>query len=313
VPAAAPLPRSPSVLTTYSAADLLTAPGCPVCRYAGEASDRYLSWFALEAHADATTLTRLTGSPGACARHTRRLMGQPGAAVRLTAVYGYIVPAARDRLAGRVAPLAACPMCEHDDAAARRALDMLLEGLSDPSVRDRCRELGGLCVPHLNAAVAAGHRRVVVWLTETMMATLSASLPASSGWLGTWTVTRMCAPYWAEGCLSALSPARTCAQPAWLGRGPSRTAWTAWHVSAAQAVRGIPGFCAPLISETPPCSRGGAGDWRRCLRGRLTALSPRGPGARRPLSRSAGATLPPGAGSHAGDRPARRTAPSAEP
>lgn len=177
MPAAAPLPRSPSVLTTYSAADLLTAPGCPVCRYAGEASDRHLSWFALEAHADATAITRLTGSLGTCARHTRRLMGQPGAAVRLTALYRYIVPAARDRLAGWVAPLAACPMCEHDDAAARRALDMLLDGLSDPSVRDRCRELGGLCVPHLTAAVAEGHRRIVVWLTETTMATVIGQPP----------------------------------------------------------------------------------------------------------------------------------------
>jgi hypothetical protein len=30
------------------AADLLTAPGCPVCRYVGADSDRHLTWFALE-------------------------------------------------------------------------------------------------------------------------------------------------------------------------------------------------------------------------------------------------------------------------
>ncbi len=182
MPSAAPVPRSPSVLTTYSAADLLTAPGCPVCRYAGEASDRHLTWFALEAHADAAAITRLAGSLGTCARHTRRLMGQPGAAVRLTAVYRYIVPAARDRLAGRAAPLAACPMCEHDDAAAGRALEVLLEGLADRPVRDRCRDVGGLCVPHLSAAMAAGQRRSVAWLTDTMMATLI-SQPPGLEWL----------------------------------------------------------------------------------------------------------------------------------
>jgi len=79
------MPRGPSVLTLCSAADLLTAPGCPVCRYATEASDRYLGWFALEGHAQSATITRLT------------------------AVYRYVVTAAGDRLAGRHGPPAACP------------------------------------------------------------------------------------------------------------------------------------------------------------------------------------------------------------
>jgi hypothetical protein len=70
MPAATPIPRGPTVLTLYSAADLLTGAGCPVCRYAGEASDRYLAWFALERHAHATTVTRLCSSLGMCAGHT---------------------------------------------------------------------------------------------------------------------------------------------------------------------------------------------------------------------------------------------------
>jgi hypothetical protein len=163
------------VLSLYSAADLLTGPGCPVCRYAGEAGDRYLAWFALEAHAEAVTITRLCASLGMCPRHTRRLMSQPGAAIRLTAVYRYVMEAARDRLAGRTAPLAPCPACEHDDASAGRALDTLLDGLTGSSVRERYLELGGLCVPHLRAAAPArGQRSVVIWLAEMMMATLSA-------------------------------------------------------------------------------------------------------------------------------------------
>jgi len=161
------------VLTLYSATDLLTAAGCPVCRYAGEASDRYLGWFALEAHAEAGTITRLSASLGMCARHTRGLMGQPGAGTRLTAVYRYVLVSARDRLAGNATPVAACPACEHDRSATDRALDTLLEGLTDPLVMDRCRELGGLCVPHLRVAGARGPRRVVAWLTETLALTLS--------------------------------------------------------------------------------------------------------------------------------------------
>jgi hypothetical protein len=84
MPAATPIPRGPTVLTLYTAADLLTGPGCPVCRYADEAADQYLAWFALEAHADARTITRLCSSLGMCPRHTRGLLSQPGAASRLT-------------------------------------------------------------------------------------------------------------------------------------------------------------------------------------------------------------------------------------
>ena len=176
MPAATPVPRGPSVLTLYTAADLLTGPGCPVCRYAGEAADRYLAWFALEGHADVVTITRLCSSLGMCPRHTRGLMRQPGAASRLTAVYQYVMRAARDRLSGHAARLAICPGCGHDDGAADRALDTLLEGLAADSVRDRCRELGGLCVPHLRTASARETHRTLAWLSQTM--TAAADSPA---------------------------------------------------------------------------------------------------------------------------------------
>ena len=179
--AATPIPRGPTVLTLYSAADLLTGPGCPVCRYADEAADRYLAWFALEAHADAMTLTRLCSSLGMCSRHTRGLMSQPGAATRLTAVYRYVMEAARDRLSGHAARLAVCPACEHDREAVGRALDTLFEGLTDNSVRERCRGLGGLCIPHLSTAPAR-KGRVVAWLSETTTAAVNA-WSASPGWL----------------------------------------------------------------------------------------------------------------------------------
>jgi hypothetical protein len=183
VPAATPLPRGPSVLTLYTAADLLIGPGCPVCRYVSEVSDRHLAWFALEAHADAITITRLCASLCMCPRHTRQLMRQPGAATRLTAVYRYVMEAARDRLTGRAAPLARCPACEHDDAATHRALDTLLEGLTDSAVQERYRELGGLCIPHLRAAAAVrAQRRVISWLGETMSDTLN-HCPAGLEWL----------------------------------------------------------------------------------------------------------------------------------
>ena len=182
MPSAAPIPRGPTVLTLYTAADLLTGPGCPVCRYADEASDRYLAWFALQAHAEAVTITRLCASLGMCPRHTRGLMSQPGAAHRLTAVYRYVIEAARDRLGGRTASVDACPACEHHHGAADRALDTLLDGLTADWVRERCRELGGLCIPHLRTAAARGDRRAVAWLSHTMTAAITARW-AGPAWL----------------------------------------------------------------------------------------------------------------------------------
>ena len=182
MPAATPLPRGPLFLTLYSADELLIAPGCPVCRYAGEASDRYVGWFALEGHAQPAMITSLCASLGLCAPHTRRLMSQPGAAVRLTAVYRYVLTAARDRLAGRRPPVTSCPACEHDHAAADRALETLLEGLADGMAMDACRDLGGLCIPHLGASVGHGKRRIIAWLVETMQQTL-ASHQVGPDWL----------------------------------------------------------------------------------------------------------------------------------
>jgi len=186
MPSAAPVPRGPSVLALGSAAGLLTRPGCPVCRYAAEASDRYLAWFAAEAHADPVTVTRLCASLGMCACHTRLLMGQPGAAGRLTAVYRYLLQAARDRLAGPGRQrLAGCPACEHDDAAAGRALGTLLDGLSEAGVRERYLEFGGLCWPHVRAAAhSRGHRQAAAWTTRVLAASTAghrASLAVLAG------------------------------------------------------------------------------------------------------------------------------------
>jgi hypothetical protein len=182
VPAASPVPRGPSVLTLYGAADLLTAPGCPVCRYVTEASARYLGWFALEGHSQPELIATLSASLGMCARHTRGLMSQPGAAVRLTPVYRYILTGVRDKLAGGTLSPATCPACRHDDAAAERAIDTLLDGLSDNAALLRCRDLGGFCLPHLRAAAGHGPRRIVAGLAAITRDVLAAC-PAGYEWL----------------------------------------------------------------------------------------------------------------------------------
>ena len=182
MPAATPIPRGPTVLALGSAADLLTEPGCPVCRYTSEAGDRYLAWFALANHADPGVIARLRASLGMCPRHTRALMSQPGAATRLTALYTYVLNTARDQLTGVARPVTRCPACEHEAGTESRALGTLAAGLaSGAAIRERYREFGGLCLAHLRTAATARHqrqsRRLAPWLSATLMSDLSAPIP----------------------------------------------------------------------------------------------------------------------------------------
>ena len=270
MPAATPIPRGPTVLTLYRAADLLTRPGCPVCRYAGEASDRYFSWFALEGHAQAVTITRLCASLGMCPRHTRGLLTQPGAGPRLTAVNRYLVQAARDQLTGRAGRLAGCPACEHDDAAAARALDTLLDELSDGSVRQRYQELGGLCIPHLRTAAGRARHRLPAWLAETVTAALVTPPPPGPGWL-TGIDHDAAARVWlrnalpararpgADGCAACLAAAHAerrdlagLAQPGSRGQPDRRRLLCAGHLSELALLAGREGM-QPLLSWQAGC------------------------------------------------------------
>jgi hypothetical protein len=180
MPSATPLPRGPSHLALFGAEDLLRDSGCPVCRYAAEAGDRFFGWFALEAHADADMITRLCQSLGLCPAHTRGLLSQPGAESRMTAVYRYLLRAAAGYLAAGTSPQAPCPACVRGSEAVLRALDTLLTGLREGQVeelRGRYRDVGGLCLPHLHAAMPRSRRRLAAWLAGEMLSRLSAGPP----------------------------------------------------------------------------------------------------------------------------------------
>lgn len=177
MPSATPLPSSPSHLALFGADDLLRPDGCPVCRYVMDAGDRFLAWFALEAHADADMITRMCRSLGFCAVHTSEMLSQPGADGRMTALYTYLLRAAARYLADGTSPAAACLGCTRDHEATERALDTLLAGLQEPGTRDRYRAAHGLCLPHLRAAAPRAGRRLTAWLARDTLARLSAGPP----------------------------------------------------------------------------------------------------------------------------------------
>jgi hypothetical protein len=173
MPGAAPLPRSPSVLLLGDAAGLLAIPGCPACRYPAESSDSYLTWFALEGHADPDVLQMVCASRGMCPRHTRRLLAQPGAASRLTVVYRYVIAAV---LRNPGAGPASCPGCDQETAAEDRVLGILLDELATGQ-RAEYKAHGGLCLPHLRRAARRRRSQDVRWLIRFMIARLGAPEP----------------------------------------------------------------------------------------------------------------------------------------
>ncbi|MGH3159013.1 MAG: hypothetical protein ACRDNF_20905, partial [Streptosporangiaceae bacterium] len=160
MPAAVPLPGRPTAFTLGSIDVLLGERGCGICRYTAGASDQYLSWFALEAHADPGTVNRLCESAGMCPRHSRALISQPGAARRLTPLYRCILQAVPARLAARQTRLARCPACEHSHTVTGRAVDIVLDGVAG-ELRDGTPHpgLARLCLPHAHAVCARAHRR----------------------------------------------------------------------------------------------------------------------------------------------------------
>jgi hypothetical protein len=173
LPSPTPVPRGPSVLLLGSASALFGWPGCPACRYTAEASDAYLTWFALDGHYDADVLARLCASRGMCAPHTRRLLSQPGAPARLTAVYRYVIQAAARGFRARPAQ---CPACEHDAVAEERVLDLVLEEVLAGDGRTY-KQHGGLCLPHLRRAASLRTNADVRWLARFMVTRLTAEPP----------------------------------------------------------------------------------------------------------------------------------------
>lgn len=177
MPSAIPGPRGPSHLVLFGAEDLLRGAGCPVCRYESEAEYRFLGWFALEAHADTSMITRLSRSLGMCPVHTRALLRQPGAEVRMTAVYRYLLRAAADHLTAGTSAQAPCPACVHGAEAALRAVDTVVTGLQDGVLREGYRDAGGLCLPHLRTALPRSSRRLGSWLARDLADRLVGIVP----------------------------------------------------------------------------------------------------------------------------------------
>jgi len=159
--------------------------GCPVCGCLRDTAIRHLAAVLAEHVTDPMSRARLAAAWGFCATHATALSGMPEAALGTAIVYHALVEQAcrwldesavggtksarrggwRALMGGSHDPgcesrrrRARCPVCVELVAAEASYLDALLGGLATPELRRAYASSDGLCLPHLDLAVARGAR-----------------------------------------------------------------------------------------------------------------------------------------------------------
>ena len=153
-------------------------PGCPICRLASKATDRYLDSLLYEAVLDPDVRAKLKNAQGFCSRHAEMLRRRPGRALGVALIYRDIIrsifehlergdyrpsPSIVDRLLGRergaaaaarsLAPGGRCPACIIEDQSENAYLELMLAHIEDDTLHRAYAEGEGLCLPHLIAAL----------------------------------------------------------------------------------------------------------------------------------------------------------------
>ncbi len=126
---------------------LLRAPECPSCMYIEEVERSFFSWFEIESFSAAEMQSRLRAGMGMCPEHSRRLVEGIGGGHVMTIVVREALAGARQAARGEAQPVS-CPACEAVNAGARRARELVGDGLLDPAIARMYFEHGGVCLPH---------------------------------------------------------------------------------------------------------------------------------------------------------------------
>jgi hypothetical protein len=149
---------------------------CGVCRERDDAAGRWLASFVGESRHDAGVRTRLRAAAGFCPAHTRHLLAEVSASwlvpsVHAEALAGGLRLLDADAVGRNGQRLGPCPACAIGEAAAERALTVVLRALEETPVRQAV-DGGALCLPH-TATLAT---RATVPLGLSVAATASARL-----------------------------------------------------------------------------------------------------------------------------------------
>lgn len=160
--------------------DLIAAlgqPGCPVCRLASEAVDAFLQSVCYEQVNDLDLRAELRAAGGFCRADAHRFLTQRHGQLATAIVYRDVLVNAARRLehahAGGTSRLASllggrgtrrvpvtgepgrCPGCRVRGESERRHLALLRTRVTEPQIQASYRAADGLCLPHLERAIAA--------------------------------------------------------------------------------------------------------------------------------------------------------------
>ena len=161
--------------------DALQADGCAVCRLARLASDRYINALLYEGVVDVDLRQKLRDARGLCYDHAWRMVKRRGSVLGTAIVYRDVIntltkglesPERRalwggsDTVAKRLAATAPCPACHLEAEAARRTIKTLLKHIQEPAIAETYVVAGGLCLPHLTAALTSANAAAAARLAD---------------------------------------------------------------------------------------------------------------------------------------------------
>jgi hypothetical protein len=175
-------------MSRFELEEALHQQGCAVCRLVERAGSSYLEYLLYDLVNDPDVQKEFRASLGLCERHAQGMLEKGdglGTAILYRAVVKELLgllsktpdaPKSRvspTKLLGRPTkadpaiptPGDGCMVCDAEDKAERRYLQVLLDGVQDGSLEDLVGRSGSVCVRHLSqASVVAGG-----WLPSTLI------------------------------------------------------------------------------------------------------------------------------------------------
>lgn len=153
--------------------ETLAQGGCPLCHLTARDEQRFLDSLTYERILDIPTREALQKARGLCPPHARAWRAVQGCALSAALVYRSAVKellaetehlpprtlfsraSAPRQLAETLMPRGPCPVCSVGEGTVKRYAEVLLQELRFAEVQAALARAGGLCLPHLRAALGA--------------------------------------------------------------------------------------------------------------------------------------------------------------
>jgi hypothetical protein len=158
----------------FDLVEMLKQPGCPVCRLVDRDVRQYIDSFFYESITAVERRAEIRDARGFCSVHGSILAGHSrvlGTAIIHQDVINDVLrgfpahtpqrsliknalSAGRDAVARTIRPRRECVLCAHERHQERIVLEALIAGMADDALRGAFEQSDGVCLPHLQSAMA---------------------------------------------------------------------------------------------------------------------------------------------------------------